>query len=496
MNFSLPQRNQTFTSSSEFHIFGLSPSIKAWGKRSSILSLSLFNGRFRALSLINNSIHLGWEHPERVIEETNLREAIREAVEQTEFPGTQVTFLIEDHRFITHTLQVPPMSLSDLLAILERKVNQIKTWEGPAVWRHRPGVEARGKMTVHLEIWPEYIVAGIVQICQDLGLHLRQLAPISALAESQLSTLTVDEGEAALLITTMEGKVTFVAGRDDGSLLWTRYLYPTQDHVSVGERVGTEVNRTIMFITQQTNLSIPNVWFLGENAEFSAEDLQPHVPTPIYPCPINPDWKYWLWVGATLPVNHANNFTPPSVLRAPMMKTFNKAVAAMVTLFLILSVTMSSIIDGHLIKYSQVSQAFSSRETQLHHDQQKWSGHLVALQTQKQWARTISEPTLSPLEGPFLSYLGEVTPEEIILHKVWVSRTSKGWNVELQGSATNNLPTTYQVLERWVGELADSPYFLHVQKTWREKFLTQKAKVATGTASPARYRFTIKGTIS
>ncbi|MDH5297326.1 MAG: hypothetical protein OEW26_09375, partial [Nitrospirota bacterium] len=261
-----------------------------------ILSVSLLNGRFKALSIINNSIHLGWEKPGMVVSPHMLRQALQEAIHHTEFSGTQIAMMFEDPRFISRTLQLPPMFLTDLLPILDRKVQQEKTCEGPAAWRYRMGLESRGKLNIHLEIWPQHFIDEIVQICQDFGLSLRQLAPLSALAENQLSTLPVKPGEGSLLVTMLEGKIMFIAGRDDGTLLWARHLFPVQDWVPLGERVATEANRTIMFITQQAKVTIPHIWFLGEEERLTVGEIQPHVTTPLLPFPINPDWKYWLWV--------------------------------------------------------------------------------------------------------------------------------------------------------------------------------------------------------
>ena len=310
-------------------------------KRLTVLSVSLVNGRFKAMSIINDSIHQSWERPGVVIKPEALRQAISDAIHHTHYPGTHIAVLVEDHRCMTLTLQLPAMPLTDLLPILERKAQQAKTWEGPAAWRYRLGMQARGKQSVHLEIWPQRLIDDLIQICEDLGLHLQQLAPLSALSESQLSTLPVEPGEATILIAMLEGKVMFVAGGEDGTPFLIRHLAPAQDWVPLGERIGTEVNRTIMFIVQQLNLTIPNIWFLGEEERLTLAEVQPHVSTAILPCPINPDWKYWLWVGATLPIDLANNFTPSHVRRAPLRNLLTHTVAAAIVGLLIFGVGRS-----------------------------------------------------------------------------------------------------------------------------------------------------------
>ncbi len=463
-----------------------------------ILSISLLNGRFKALSIINDTIHLSWERPGLVVSTETLRQAIQDAIHHTQYQGTYVAILVEDTRFITKNLQLPPMSPSDLIPILERKAQQEKNWDGQAAWCHRIGLKTRenGKVNIHLEIWPQEFVDQIVQICQELGLHLCQLGPISSLSESQLSMLPVEPGMATLLLTILEGKITFVCGKEDGTPLLTRHLFPTQDWVPLGERVGTEVNRTIMYITQQTNLSIPHIWFLGEEDHLTIGEIQPHVPTEIFPGPVNPDWKYWLWVGATLPIDHPNNFTPTHVLREPLRIFLTKAVAAIIVGFLILGVGTTSALQGFLAQNKDIVQAVSAKATILQQNQEQWQSRLVALQTQRQWAQAITAPVLPPLEGPFFSYLSTVIPPQIILHRAVMERTSEGWNLELSGRSATNLSTTLLALDQLVKHLGEGPYHVALQPDWRAKLLTQTTTSSGTKATSSLIPFTMKGTLS
>ncbi len=461
-----------------------------------VLSMSLINGRFKAMSIINDSIHRSWERPGVIMKSEALRQAISDAIHHTQYPGTHIAVLVEDQRCITLTLQLPAMPLTDLLTILERKAQQAKTWEGPAAWRYRLGMQARGKQSVHLEIWPQSLIDDLIQICEDLGLHLQQLASLSAFSESQLSTLPVEPGEATVLISMFEGKVMFVAGGEDGTPFLIRHLAPAQDWVPLGERIGTEVNRTIMFIIQQLNLTIPHIWFLGEEERLTLEEVQPHVSTPILPCPVNPDWKYWLWVGATLPINLANNFTPSHVLRAPLRNLFTHTVAATIAGLLIFGVGTAGLIEGYFSKNRDSVQAMTNQVQSFQQDQQDWNGRLVALHNKQQWVRTITNAKTPSLEGPFLSYLGTILPPQTILFKVSLKRRNANWDLELTGNTSTNLSETLLLLEEFVQQLADGPYHVTVHKDWRDQLLTQTATSSMQKTAGQRYRFTMKGNIA
>ncbi len=470
---------------------------KRWSRKGlTLLSVSVINGRFRAMSIVNDSIHKSWEKPGILLRSKGFYQAIAEAIDQTEFLGTDISILVEDNRCLTLTFQLPIMPAIDRAPILERKAQQEKTWEGPAVWRHHLGMQARDKDTVHLEVWPQSVIDEVTQACEDLNLQLHQLAPLSALSESQLSTLSIEPGEATILISILEGKVTFIAAGENGTPILTRHLAPVQDWVPLGERVGTEVNRTIMFITQQLNVSIPHIWFLSEEEQLTLGEVQPHVATPIFPCPVTPDWKYWLWVGATLPRNLSNNFTPLDVQRAPLKKVLTTTMAAMVLGFLIIGIGATGFLEGYLSQHQQRFEIATAQAMSLQEKQDTWSERLVTLQTKNQWTRALTESQVPPLEGPLLSYLGNVIPSQMILYKAVITRSNDKWDLSLEGRTSTNLPDSLQLVDTLVRQLTQGPYHVTVQEGWRDQLLDQTSAQTSKKESLADYRWSVKGHFS
>ncbi|MDR4486682.1 MAG: hypothetical protein R3B83_04035 [Nitrospirales bacterium] len=99
---------------------------------------------------------------------SDLQPALAEAIQQTRFTGKNLTPAVDDPQCLHRTIQVPPMTMDDLVPVLERKVKQEQTWEGAAVWKFRIGIQARGKQTVQLEIWPQRIIDSLVTTCHNL----------------------------------------------------------------------------------------------------------------------------------------------------------------------------------------------------------------------------------------------------------------------------------------------------------------------------------------
>ena len=465
-------------------------------KQHSVLSVSLVNGRLKAMTILNASVQQTWEMPGFIRNFKSLHQAVSDAIHYTQFLGTHISILVEDQRFMSLTFHLPTMPLTDLLPILERKAQKAKTWEGPAAWRYHLDLQARGQQSVHLEIWAQSFIDEIIQICDDLGLELQMLAPMSALSESQLRTLPVERDEVAILISMLNGQVTFVAGGEDGLPILTRHLAPTQDWVPLGERIGTEVNRTILFITQQTNLNIPKIWFLGEEEHVTIEEIQPHVSTPIHSCPVTPDWKYWLWVGSTLPIELDNNFTPPEVRRAPLTKMLIKTLATTIAGFLIVGVGVTGILEGYFAKNQNRLHAATAQAIALQEDQQHWVSRLVAIHTKQQWAQAITGTKTASLEGPLFSYLGNVIPYQMVLHKAAVRHTDDSWNLELSGSIAANLPEALLLVDQLAQQLAQGPYHITVKEGWRDQLLNQTNSQALSGKTQPQYQWALQGNFS
>ena len=86
-------------------------------KQLTVLSVSLVNGRLKAMSILNDSVHQTWEMPGFIRNFEPLHQAISDAIHHTQFPGTHISILVEDQRFISLSFQLPTMPLTDLLPI-------------------------------------------------------------------------------------------------------------------------------------------------------------------------------------------------------------------------------------------------------------------------------------------------------------------------------------------------------------------------------------------
>ncbi|MCH7615259.1 MAG: hypothetical protein IH978_05920, partial [Nitrospinae bacterium] len=103
-----------------------------------------------------------------------------------------------------------------------------------------------------------------------------------------------------LLVTRAVGKIVLVIATGEGKPLFDRFLSGSVEEAQSPARIGQEITRTLLFVNQQFEKQVGQVWVMGESEGFSAEAIQPHVDMPILGSPITPDPAYWIFIGTNL----------------------------------------------------------------------------------------------------------------------------------------------------------------------------------------------------
>ena len=441
--------------------------------KKTILTINLIDGQFRALAVTRDNIQKTWNCSFLVNSIDEFAQALKEAIQACRYRGRQVSVFVEDIHFLHQYLQIPPMKPADLRLHLAGKANQIKTWEGPALWRFRRGWETKGKVGILLDVWPKTFVDELIKTCQDLHLHLVQLAPLSAIFFEQIRSLPIEPEEVVLLVTIMGNKTILVLARGDGAPLFDRYLCPAHAEVNQTERLGREIKRSILFTEQQFKTKVGQVWLMGQPDGLTTDDIQPYIDIPIMPSPIAADASYWLWVGTTLPNRHQENFVPFQAQIAPVQKRLSQMAACVVAGLLFAGVGATSFMEGKLIREQRLVDAITSQKTALAREKQLWHSQLATHGAQQTRAELLTQDRNSSLAGFFLGYLGNITPREMVLEQVTIARRETGWHVEMKGTVPHNLSKTPQLLKKLERHLIEGPYHLSLEKDMQQDWLEQ-----------------------
>ncbi len=463
--------------------------------KKTILGVSLIHGRLRALSVVKDQVVENWECPQFVENSEQLQTALREAVKETKFLGQKVSFLIDDSRFVHQYLQVPAMKIADLRLYLTTAVEEMKTWKGPTVWRFRTTQEARGKMGVLLDIWPQSFLDELVMICQELELTPVQIAPFSATFVEQVRSLPLENDDVVLFVTLMSDKIALLVAKGDGTPLFERFLSPTCEGVDSSERIGREVTRSILFCAQQFGFNITQVWMAGESSSVTVENVQPFVGLPIRENLMSPDPSYWIWVSLSLPVRSPSNFSSYQIRLGSVRKVMMKISVAAVLGFLFFGIGLTSFFQGRLHKEQILTAALASESSELLKEKEVWKKRLEELAALEARAQTIIDRRPHPLPGWMLGYFGNVLPSKLTLRKAKISREDNEWKMELTGLAPNDLVLGSQTLATFEKRLQEGPYQVELIGDWRGAWLQRVSEQRQQEFSSQPREFSMVGRI-
>ncbi len=463
--------------------------------KKTILGVSLIEGHMRVLAVVKDQVVAHWDCPQLIETSEQLQTALQEAIQETQFQGQKVSFLIDDVRFVHQYLQVPAMKLADLRLYLTNTVDEMKTWDGPAAWRFRTTQEARGKMGVLLDIWPQEFVDDVVNVCQELNLTPVQIAPLSATFVEQVRSLPLEDDDIVLLVTLMWNKIVLLVAKGDGTPLFERFLSPTREGVDTSGRIGREVTRSILFCSQQFGINVSQIWMFGESATVSLHDVQALVGLNLNQCPMDPDPTYWIWVSLSLSVRSPCNFTSHEVRLAPLRKFLIRLTAAAVLGFLIIGVGLTSFLQGRLVGEQGVASALAAQSSELMKEKEEWKNRLAEVAAWQARASHIMEHRPDPLPGWMLGYLSEALPSQLTLNKAAITKEANEWKVELTGMAPGDVVLGSQTLATFEERLRDGPYHVEITGDWRGAWLQEVSGQQQSDVGPRSRHFSMIGRI-
>ena len=163
----------------------------------------------------------------------------------------------------------------------------------------------------------------------------------------------------------------------------------------------------------------------------------------------------------------------------------------MVAAMFLIGIGLTGLLEGVLIQEQGLVQAMTTQRDLLAKEKLQWQDRLALRHSQERRAKALTEGRES-VAGPFLGYLGNVIPNELVLTKVSLVHDVEGWKVELMGTAPSNLTATPQTLGQLENRLAEGPFHLQINPDWRQQWL-QGVKV--GKKEIGRSSFEMSGRI-
>jgi hypothetical protein len=431
---------------------------------SSILCLSHLGGRFRAMALNRGIVQGKWERPEPLENFENFEVVVKEAVKRTGFRGSQASLVLGHPRLTHQLLDTPPAKGWTLDRFIKRRAEQLKPFEAEAVLSYQATSQPKRGNALVLHLFPKPFLDQLFEGCAEAGLHLHKVFPLPAVLKGQLGELPLEKEEVALIAAESEGTTTFIIGRKDGEVFLGRSL--TSNWHGNPDRVNVDLHRTILFVEQQFGVAVSSIWLFGPGAAEHVSVMQPMVKVPVKISPVAYNSYYWIEQGLKLAAEDTNNLIGPELRKAPQRRLFLRATATLVACLMVVSILGSAFIEVLVRTQRNALEELKPQAAELQAERGEWREQYETLGKQQEWIRLVTERQAPPVPNWFLSYLGEVFPEELVLTQLDVKRVEELWSVQLRGTLqplTNAAPGALaKSVSALTNSLASGPFNLKI----------------------------------
>jgi hypothetical protein len=424
------------------------------------LCISCLNGEWTAAGFRKGAPAGLWHSPTPVDDFASAGQTFRDSVLQTGSDGKMVGLVLAHPRLTDQVVDVPPIKGSKLARFLDRRVQQLKTFEGDVAWSHQRALPAKGTDAALVHLFPKAMLEQLGAACREAGGQLVRVIPITTVLATQLKELPIEKEELALIAAVTGNSTTIIIGKRDGRVCLGRILRGTW--AGQADRVSVDLMRTIGFAEQQTGLTVNSVWLFGAGAAERQAEMQMHLRPAVKVSPVEYTEYYWASQAARLSPKEDGNLVAPEVREAPQRR--RRLTLTGVSLLAMLAASMGA--AGYVAKMLQDDQeqvkAFDAEILRWQNSRDAWQARHAGEARKRQLVQLIAESKVQPLPGWLLGYLSEATPADLLLNRLEVQRSNDVWSVRITGTAqpsTNDVAIALQpVVSQFVSNLTAGPF--------------------------------------
>ena len=431
-----------------------------------------------------------WKAPYPVTDLSSLSRAMFEASQHIDLPrGGDVAIAYEDDLHTHEFLEVPHLSKRDLEKHLALRVAQSKSFDGEAAWCYHPAKPGQKMEGVLLHLMPRSVVDAVIRICGEYYLTPRRLVPLTEVISEHVPSLEAQDSDVLLLIALFAERVQLVVAHGDGEVLFVRELQYSWMNENL-ERLIADVNRTIGYSKQRIGIRPDAAWIMGEHADGVIDAFQSGLECPVGIDQSAIDSDFWMAEVAGLPQRLDSNFIPRLARRAVSRKSLMRAAVLTGFALVISALTIAVTVEWLLATAELDSQQLNADIFELEQNIQHLNEELRVFDLEQLRLNQLTADAFN-LPALFLSHLGDMVPDGLVLLNVNVVRDETSWYLELSG--TTNLPfeeapAAFSQLEK---SLSSSPWNAEIVESWQSTWMQQLR--GGGAAMDGTVGFRLKG---
>ena len=437
------------------------------------LSVSWLNGQFRAISVHRGQVEASWERPGNTEGPEHFDAFVREAVHQTGYRGQTVLLVLAHARLAQQLVDLPPVKGKKLQKVIQHQARQQKMFQGEASWASEACPPGKAAQRVVLHLLPKQLISQLVLGCKRNGLRLAGVIPPSAVLHQQFVHLGLEKDEVGLLAAETGGSTTLAAGGRDGQVLLARTLPGSWNEDP--HRLGVDLNRTALFISQQYSAPINRgLWLFGPGAEEKVEAIQRHIQLPVDLSPVLDEPFYWATEAAKLRLEQSPNLVSRELREQPQRRVFATAVAVITTLVILASLVASSYFLAQTRQEAATGEVISRDLAHLQATKADLEKLDKELSRKKQVIRLILGERPPPVPAWFLAYLGDAVPSELVVTNLHIAREEDHYKVQVGGTFQKGLPPSANEpvadpVESLKARLAGPPFHVRILEPQAQK---------------------------
>ena len=432
------------------------------------LGVSWLNSQFKAVSVYRGQVEATWERQGTTDGPEHFDAFIREAVHETGYRGQTVVVVLAHPRLSQQLVDLPPVKGKKLQKLIQHQARQQKLFQGEASWASQACPPGKSAQRVVLHFLPKQLVTQLVQGCKRNGLRLTAVIPPSAVLHQQFVHLGLQKNEVGLLAADTAGSTTLASGGSDGQVLLARTLPGSWNEDP--HRLGVDLNRTALFISQQYSAPINRgLWLFGPGAEEKVEAIQRHIQLPVDLSPVLDEPFYWATEALKLPLSQVPNLISRELQEQPQRRVFATAIALITTLMIISSLMASSYFLAQTRQETTTVDAISKDLARLQTTKTELETLDKELSRKKQVIRLVLGERPPPTPAWFLAYLGEAVPADLVLTNLHIAREEDYYKVQLAGTLQRGKASAAQAvsdpIDIFKARLAGPPFHLRIAET-------------------------------
>ncbi len=430
-------------------------------------------GEFRIAKLKGKEVVDSWKSPTPVTDLNSLSAAMYEACHHVDISrGGTVAIAYEDDLHTHEFLEIPPLTPKDLKKYLARHVAMDKPFEGEASWRHHPVSRGGAVDGVLLHLMPKKIVDAVIRICEEFYLKPRLLVPLTEIMSEYVPSLEAkDDDEAILLIALFDDRTQMLVSSNTGEILFVRELsYPWTEHTV--DRLAMDINRTIGYAKQRIGGSISNAWLIGDHVDEALADLSDKIQVDVNFDPLAATPCFWMVQVAQLPQALASNFIPVLARRSITAKTFLRGAVMMSAITAVSALAIGTVIEYNIYRHRTDGDELRNHISIMNEELLHLQSEVELMNIEKTKLDLLNVDAFN-LPALFLSHLGDLVPDGLVLSKAEVSRTQTSWEIAITGTSVVSLGEVAPLLSELQRVLGSDPWNTEITVSWEDAWMKQ-----------------------